>query len=98
MTEQTWWENADRRHSLSRVSELGRSSAFLKIIEDLMTKRILSAALVAATTGVYCTSIVAADLSARKNSVIDQIENVVVIYAENRSFDNLYGFFPGANG
>src|SRR5215831_19110927 len=63
-----------------------------------MTKRILSAALVAATTGVYCTSIAAADLSARKNSVIDQIENVVVIYAENRSFDNLYGFFPGANG
>jgi len=27
-----------------------------------------------------------------------QIETVVVIYAENRSFDNLYGFFPGANG
>jgi phospholipase C len=26
------------------------------------------------------------------------IETVVVIYAENRSFDNLYGFFPGANG
>src|SRR5215211_603594 len=27
-----------------------------------------------------------------------RIENVVVIYAENRSFDHLYGFFPGANG
>ena len=26
------------------------------------------------------------------------IETVVVIYAENRSFDNLYGNFPGANG
>ena len=26
------------------------------------------------------------------------IETVVVIYAENRSFDNLYGRFPGANG
>ncbi len=26
------------------------------------------------------------------------IKNVVVIYAENRSFDNLYGHFPGANG
>ena len=26
------------------------------------------------------------------------IQNVVVIYAENRSFDNLYGSFPGANG
>jgi acid phosphatase len=64
-----------------------------------MTKRILSAALVAAGTGVYGTSIAAAaDLSVRKSSGIDQIENVVVIYAENRSFNNLYGFFPGANG
>ncbi len=29
---------------------------------------------------------------------LDSIETIVVIYAENRSFDNLYGFFPGANG
>jgi acid phosphatase len=29
---------------------------------------------------------------------IDQIQTIVVIYAENRSFDNLYGHFPGANG
>jgi acid phosphatase len=29
---------------------------------------------------------------------IDNIETVVIIYAENRSFDNLYGHFPGANG
>jgi len=28
----------------------------------------------------------------------DAIQTVVVIYAENRSFDNLYGGFPGANG
>src|SRR6185369_10641465 len=27
-----------------------------------------------------------------------KISNIVVIYAENRSFDNLYGRFPGANG
>src|SRR5262249_45770630 len=26
------------------------------------------------------------------------IETLVVIYAENRSFDNLYGMFPGADG
>ena len=26
------------------------------------------------------------------------MSNIVVIYAENRSFDNLYGLFPGANG
>lgn len=28
----------------------------------------------------------------------DQIRTIVVIYAENRSFDNLYGQFSGANG
>jgi acid phosphatase len=28
----------------------------------------------------------------------DKIKNVVVIYAENRSFDNLFGLYPGANG
>lgn len=28
----------------------------------------------------------------------DAIETIVVIYAENRSFDNLYGTFPGADG
>ena len=27
-----------------------------------------------------------------------RIQNVVVIYAENHSFDNMYGLFPGANG
>ncbi len=27
-----------------------------------------------------------------------QIEHIVIIYAENRSFDNLYGLFPGADG
>ncbi len=29
---------------------------------------------------------------------LDRIEHIIVIYAENRSFDNLYGLFPGANG
>lgn len=29
---------------------------------------------------------------------LSSVKNVVVIYAENRSFDNLYGNFPGANG
>jgi acid phosphatase len=27
-----------------------------------------------------------------------QVDNIVVIYAENRAFDNLYGNFPGARG
>ena len=29
---------------------------------------------------------------------IEDLDTIVVIYAENRSFDNLYGGFPGANG
>jgi acid phosphatase len=29
---------------------------------------------------------------------LERIQHIVVIYAENRSFDHLYGFFPGANG
>ncbi|HXZ43901.1 MAG TPA: alkaline phosphatase family protein, partial [archaeon] len=31
-------------------------------------------------------------------SGLDRIHHLVVIYLENRSFDNLYGEFPGANG
>jgi acid phosphatase len=31
-------------------------------------------------------------------SLRDSIRTIVVIYAENRSFDNLFGRFPGANG
>jgi acid phosphatase len=29
---------------------------------------------------------------------LDRIQHIVVIYDENRSFDNLYGLFPGADG
>jgi acid phosphatase len=37
-------------------------------------------------------------LALRNRLALDQIQNVVVIYAENRGFDNLYGLYPGANG
>ena len=29
---------------------------------------------------------------------LERIEHIVVIYAENRSFDHLFGLFPGAEG
>jgi len=32
------------------------------------------------------------------DAAVAQIDNVVVIFAENRAFDTLYGLFPGANG
>jgi len=35
---------------------------------------------------------------ASQSKDLTEIETIVVIYAENRSFDNLYGLFPGANG
>jgi phospholipase C len=35
---------------------------------------------------------------AGRSDKLAQIDTVLVIYAENHSFDNLYGLFPGANG
>jgi len=31
-------------------------------------------------------------------TALDEVQTIVVIYAENHSFDNMYGMFPGANG
>lgn len=53
----------------------------------------LSALLAALVTGCASTS-----TRADEGTALQRIRNVVVIYAENRSFDNLYGLFPGANG
>lgn len=45
-----------------------------------------------------CMAAVASTAHPTSGAGIESIENIVVIYAENRSFDNLYGSFPGANG
>ena len=45
-----------------------------------------------------CALAVGCTCQPRQDSVLDRIDTIVVIYAENRSFDNLYGTFPGANG
>ncbi len=29
---------------------------------------------------------------------LEKVDHIIVLYLENRSFDNLYGLFPGANG
>jgi acid phosphatase len=55
-------------------------------------------AAIAAAFGGFCVTASAADTAAKPAGVIGQIDTVVVIYAENRSFDDLYGSFPGANG
>ena len=36
--------------------------------------------------------------SLRNRLALEAIDTVVVIYAENRAFDTMYGLFPGANG
>lgn len=36
--------------------------------------------------------------AAAVDAALARVEHIVVIYGENRSFDNLYGDFPGANG
>jgi acid phosphatase len=64
-----------------------------------MTKRaILLATLAVGLSGWTFIQANAADGPAKSVSGLGQIDTVVVIYAENRSFDNLYGAFPGANG
>lgn len=57
-----------------------------------MTKRTSVALLFA------CFALAASARQAEAAAGLDKIENIVVIYLENRSFDNLYGLFPGANG
>src|SRR6185437_2953645 len=40
----------------------------------------------------------AASCATQSPTGLARIETIVVIYAENRSFDHLYGSFPGAEG
>src|ERR687887_2784352 len=40
----------------------------------------------------------AASCATPERGALARIQTIVVIYAENRSFDHLYGLFPGADG
>jgi acid phosphatase len=42
--------------------------------------------------------LLAAGPASAQTTELSEIQTIVVIYAENRSFDHLYGLFPGANG
>jgi acid phosphatase len=39
-----------------------------------------------------------ASCATQPSASLERIQTIVVIYAENRSFDHLYGLFPGADG
>ena len=63
-----------------------------------MTKRTLILATIAAGLTGYGSHRALGQDGTPQTAGLDKIDNIVVIYAENRSFDNLYGSFPGANG
>ena len=50
----------------------------------------IGVALLAAASVISCAT--------RAGDELSKVQNIVVIYAENRSFDHLYGLFPGADG
>src|SRR5947207_1645376 len=56
----------------------------------------LAASLVASLILASCGA--QAPAPATRDAAMLRIDTVVVIYAENHSFDNLYGLFPGADG
>src|SRR3954451_497645 len=60
-----------------------------------MVRTVLSGVLLAVATTLSAIMPAAAQKEAPKG--LGQIETIVVIYAENRSFDNLYGHFQGAD-
>jgi phospholipase C len=61
----------------------------------------LAAALLSAGLLAACTALPGSPGTAGTSggsAAMQRIRTVVVIYAENHSFDNMYGLFPGANG
>lgn len=59
---------------------------------------VFSVAILASAYGGNASAAGHAKASAKADAGLEKIQNIVVIYAENRSFDNLYGLFPGADG
>ena len=60
-------------------------------MKDINVKRILAALLPLLIGG-------CAMPASTERAGLERIQHIVVIYAENRSFDHLYGMFPGADG
>jgi acid phosphatase len=67
-------------------------------MHEMLTRTGLLVAAIAAAVGVSAACDRTARVPGKTTSSLDQIQTVVVIYAENRAFDNLYGSFPGAEG
>jgi acid phosphatase len=82
------------------VSEAALASDFNKASGDELAKLKAENASVTAFIASASAQAAPADALAALNSALalNNIQTIVVIYAENRGFDNLYGLFPGANG
>ncbi|MFZ4876302.1 acid phosphatase [Janthinobacterium sp. Mn2066] len=82
------------------VSEAALASDFNKATGNDLTKLKAENASVTSVIATASAAAAPADVLAGLNSglALNNIQTIVVIYAENRGFDNLYGLFPGANG
>src|SRR5450830_1248709 len=82
------------------VSEAALASDFNKATGDDLAKLKAENASVTSVIATASAAAAPADALAALNSglALNNIQTIVVIYAENRGFDNLYGLFPGANG
>jgi acid phosphatase len=67
-------------------------------VERFRARRALPVGLTALFLAVAACTVSQRNLPTKPRNGLDRIEHIVVIYAENRSFDNLYGLFPGADG
>lgn len=63
----------------------------------MSSKRSLVVTFVCGVVLALCGAARAADRPAAPTG-LDQVQHIIVLYLENRSFDNLYGLFPGAEG
>ena len=61
-------------------------------------QRLAATALLAIACSLAAANLQAAEKAVEAPQGLNKIKHVIVIYLENRSFDNLYGEFPGANG
>ena len=61
-------------------------------------RKLVAAASIAGLALSFSSQAFAAGYNADPSQNLGLIDTVVVIYAENRSFDGLFGNFPGANG
>lgn len=85
-------------HTISSVADAQRPLLPSFFLRPVRTAALTRMATVLMAAGLLASCAVNTPPHSAGNAALEQIQNVVVIYAENHSFDNMYGLFPGANG